>query len=191
MAERRPRIILLSGPGGVGKSTICDRLVTHPRISYCVSATTRSPRPGEVDGRHYFFLTPETFRHRIGEKQFAEFAEVHGEHYGTLKSELEQVARQGGFPLLDLDIKGAALMRSAGYGGVYIFVFPPSLDALRERLQGRGAGPQESERRLERAREEIEHGRNYDFSVVNRELDTAVREVQNILRRELELNFDE
>ena len=178
-------LVVLSGPSGVGKTSICKRLAEDERVVLSVSATTRPPRPGEVHGREYFFLTREEFEEKIRRGEFVEYNEVFGNGvlYGSLREELEKgLALPGRYYLMEIDVKGARNVKEAGYEGRYIFIAPPSLDELLRRLAGRGTDdPASIEERLKKARWEMEQRKYYDRVVVNDDLDRAVEEVRRYL----------
>ncbi len=174
--------MLISGPSGCGKSTICERLIEDPRVAFSVSATTRSPRPGEVDGRDYHFLTTEEFRQRIEAGEFLEHAEVYGNMYGTLRHQMEEAIAEGRVYLVEIDVQGALQLMTLEVPGIYVFVAPPSFEVLEARLSGRGTEtPEDLERRLDKARGEYGERHRYDHVVVNEELDQAVEEIRSIV----------
>ncbi|HZI89831.1 MAG TPA: guanylate kinase [Candidatus Polarisedimenticolia bacterium] len=177
---------MISGPSGVGKSSFVEQLLAAGLdLEYSVSATTRARRPHERDGREYLFLTREEFKRRVEAGEFVEWAEVHGEQYGTLRSEIERRLALGRNVLLDIDVQGGMAVRKVYPDGVFIFVLPPSLASLEQRLRGRGTEPDERIRlRLENARREIELGKAYDYAVVNDELDAALHRVIAIITAE-------
>ena len=179
-------MVVISGPSGVGKSSFVHQLLDAGlNLEYSVSATTRPRRPHERDGRDYLFLTREEFRRRVDAGEFVEWAEVHGEQYGTLKSEIERRLAEGRNVLLDIDVQGGTAVRKVYPDGVFIFVLPPSMASLEERLRGRGTDPDERIRlRLENARREIELGKAYDYAVVNDDLDSALHRVAAIITAE-------
>ena len=186
-SEYRRFVVVISGPSGAGKSSFVKALLgRYPRdLVYSVSATTRPRRAHEVEGRDYFFLGREEFQRRVDAGEFVEHAEVHGELYGTLKSQTEAVLRSGRNVLLDIDVQGGRSVRRIYADGVYIFVLPPSLADLEERLRARGTDSEERIKlRLENARREIEIAREYDYAVVNDDLEDATRKVLAIIEAE-------
>lgn len=180
-------VVVISGPSGAGKSSFVKALLgRYPAdFAYSVSATTRARRPHEEEGKDYFYLTRDEFRRRVDAGDFVEWAEVHGELYGTLRSQTDRALGAGKNVLLDIDVQGGRSVRGIYPDGVMIFVLPPSLQALEERLRSRGTDSEERIRlRLENARREIEILREYDYAVVNDDLDGAVRKVVAILEAE-------
>ena len=154
-------------------------------LEYSVSATTRGRRPHEVDGRDYFFLDRDEFLRRIEGGDFVEWAEVHGELYGTLRGETERWLKAGKNVLLDIDVQGGRAVRKAYPDGVFIFLLPPSLSSLEERLRGRGTDSDERIRlRLDNALREIKLVSEYGYAVVNDDLSSALRRVSSIIRAE-------
>lgn len=181
-ASRQGRMVVISGPSGSGKSTICKRLLQDPRVHFSVSATTRAPRPGEVDGRDYRFLDPETFRRLIREGAFIEHAEVHGNMYGTLRRPMEEALSRGEIYLLEIDVQGALQLRALEEPGLYIFVAPPDMEVLRRRLVGRATDrPEVIERRLKKAEDEMREIGKYDHVVINDDLERALAEVRGLI----------
>jgi guanylate kinase len=175
------RMLVVSGPSGSGKSTICKRLLQDPRVVFSVSATTRKPRPGEVDGRDYHFLSADEFRARIAKGAFIEHAEVFGNLYGTLREPMEAAKARGQVYLLEIDVQGANQLRALGEEGVYIFIAPPDFEELKRRLSGRGTeSPEVLQRRLHKAEDELRERHRYDHVVVNDELERAVTEVRRL-----------
>ena len=182
----RGKLIVISGPAGVGKTTICERLVKRPGFRQSVSCTTRAPRKGEVPGEHYEFITPDDFRRRIEASQFIEWAEVHGHLYGTPRAFLEETVAEGKHLVLNIDVQGADQLRGMGLDAVYIFILPPDMEALRERLfKRRTDRTDEVERRLERAEHELAESARYDFRVVNDELDACVAGIESWIKGSL------
>jgi guanylate kinase len=175
------RMLVVSGPSGSGKSTICKRLLLDPRVVFSVSATTRKPRPGEVDGRDYHFLSADEFRARIAKGAFIEHAEVFGNLYGTLREPMEAAKARGQVYLLEIDVQGANQLRALGEEGVYIFFAPPDFEELKRRLSGRGTeSPEVLQRRLHKAEDEMRERHRYDHVVVNDDLERAVAEVRRL-----------
>jgi guanylate kinase len=179
-------LLVISGPSGVGKSSFVRYLLEHrPDCSYSVSATTRPKRAGERNGSDYWFVTREEFERRRLRNEFLEWAEVHGHLYGTPAPYLEQQLREGRVVLLDIDVQGGATLRGARPDGVFVFIYPPSLEVLRRRLEGRRSDPPEVvERRMENAPGEMAHYREYDYLVVNDDLDQACRRLAAIVDAE-------
>ncbi len=181
-----PLVVVLSSPSGGGKSTLTKRVIAERTdAGYSVSATTRPPRPGEVDGIAYHFLSAEEFERRVVAGEFVEHATYAGYRYGTLASELRRVTQGGRHALLDIEVVGARLVRERFPDAVLVFVVPPTGHVLAERLRGRGTeDPAIVHRRLEEAQTEIAAAVEYDFVVVNDDLEVAVRAVHAILDAE-------
>jgi len=174
-------ILVISGPSGSGKSSIVRRLQNDPQVVFSVSATTREPRQGEVDGVHYHFLKPAQFRERVEHGDFVEWAEVHGHLYGTLRRPMEEAVRAGKTYLLEIDVQGALQLKELGVDACFVFVAPPRMDDLRRRLTERGTdAPEVIERRLRKASDEMEEARRYDHVVVNDDIARAVAEVRRL-----------
>lgn len=182
----RPCPLVLAAPSGTGKTTIAHALVERfSRFVFSVSATTRAPRAGERDGIDYEFLSRDRFEAMIRSEQLVEWAEVHGNLYGTPKRNLEAAADRGEHVVLDIDVQGAEQIRERVPEAVLIFVFPPSAAALWRRLTARGTEDlDEVHRRLRAAREELRMAENFDFIVVNDDLDRAVSRVHTIVEAE-------
>jgi guanylate kinase len=177
----RGTMLVVSGPSGSGKSTICARLREDPRVEFSVSSTTRAPRPGEVDGRDYHFVDKARFRAEIERGAFIEWAEVHGNLYGTPRLPMEQALKAGRVFLLEIDVQGGTQLKALGLPGLYVFVAPPDMDVLRQRLERRGTdAPEVIERRMTRAQEEMRAVERYDHLIVNHDLETAVAEVRRL-----------
>lgn len=186
MSLSTSRVVVLSGPSGSGKSTIVQRILRESPVPLrlSVSATTRDPRPGEVDGTHYHFLSLAEFTRRREAGDFLECAEVFrtGKWYGTLKSEVDASLEQGKWPLLEIDVEGAMNVMRLYPDAVTIFITLPSMDEYERRLRGRGTESEEVlQRRLQTAREELRMAGCYRFQVVNDDLDRAVTEICRIL----------
>ncbi|MDG1491227.1 MAG: guanylate kinase [Planctomycetota bacterium] len=181
-SDHQGSVLLISGPSGCGKSTICKQLLEHDQVVFSVSATTRAPRPGEVDGTHYHFLSVDQFKARIEAGDFVEHAEVHGNMYGTLRAPMREAISAGKTYLVEIDVQGALQLKALEVDGIYVFVAPPSFEVLRERLSGRGTEtPEVLERRLKKAEDEYRERVKYDHIVVNDDLDRAVTEVRKIV----------
>lgn len=180
--DRLGLALIVAAPSGAGKSTLTSRLLQEfPRIGFSVSCTTRKPRPGEVDGRDYSFLEPDAFKERIGQGYFAEWAEVHGNFYGTPKKAVLDMLAKGRDVLFDVDVQGAKALKPGLGLGCTVFILPPSLAELHARLTGRGSdSPEVIARRLANARGEIEQADWFDHLVVNDRLDEAYDELRAI-----------
>ncbi len=178
--------VILSSPSGGGKTTIAHELLRRRGdLGYSVSATTRPPRPGEVDGRDYFFMSPEEFELARQHRDFAESAGVHGRQYGTLKREIGRVIASGRHVVMDIDVQGARQFQSAYPESVLIFILPPDAAIMLSRLRARGTESSESlATRLRSAIEELRAIGLYDYVVVNEDLDQAVSTVSGIIDAE-------
>jgi guanylate kinase len=178
------RVFVITGPSGVGKGTLIRGLMErHPQLELSVSATTRAPRPGEADGVDYHFLSREEFDKRVAEEAFVEHADYAGRSYGTLRSELEARVRAGTPVVLEIEVQGARQVRAAMPEAVQVFIAPPSLDALRTRLIGRGTDDaEEVERRLRVAEQELAAQPEFGHVVVNDRLDEALEQLVGIVR---------
>jgi len=186
----RGKIFVLSGPSGAGKDAVLGPLFAAgtcpPRLRRCITATTRAPRAGEVDGVDYFFLAPEEFRKRVGEGFFLEHASYAGRSYGTPRWWVDKECEDGNDVLLKIDVQGALQVREAAPDAVLVFIAPPSLAELERRLRGRdpGADPADLARRLAIAREELALAPRYDYLVVNEALERAVEDLRSIVLAE-------
>ena len=178
--------VVLSAPSGAGKTTIAKALVEKMEdVVFSVSSTTRPARDHEVDGVDYHFLSEVDFRAMIEADELVEWAEVHGHLYGTPRESLQAALEEGRFLILDVDVQGAMQMRERVQDVVLVFVLPPSADALVERLTGRGTeGEDNVTRRIENARGELEQASQFDYIVVNENLDQAIDEVRSIVLAE-------
>ena len=183
---RKGLLIVISGASGTGKGTVCKKILADsPEVAYSVSATTRKPRAGEVDGKEYYFLSVEQFKTWIAEEKFLEYAEVYGNFYGTPLNKIEERLNLGDDILLEIDVQGALNVKQKCPDGVYIFLLPPSLEELKRRIEGRGTeNPESLSRRLKNAVAEIKIGLNYDYVVVNDTIDNAAAQILAILTAE-------
>lgn len=177
------KIIILSAPSGTGKSTIIKRLMEERKdlgLAFSISATSRQPRKGETHGKEYYFLTEEEFRDKINKDEFVEWEEVYtGNYYGTLESEVQRIVDEGKTLIMDIDVKGSLNVKKRfGDEALAIFILPPSVDELRQRLSNRATDTQSDiERRLAKAEFEMGFAPEFDKVIVNDDLDKAVSEV--------------
>lgn len=185
MMTQKGKVIVCSAPSGSGKSTIINRVITQGvPLSFSVSATSRQPRGSEVHGKEYYFLTPEEFRTEIEREAFLEYEEVYpGCFYGTLKSEVDNRLERGENVILDIDVVGALnIKRIYGEEAITIFIAPPSLEALRERLVSRGTDSDEViAKRLDKAELELSYAPHFDQQIINDDLDEACDRVSEII----------
>ena len=179
-------LIVVTGPSAVGKGTICDALRREsPNVHFSVSCTTRKARPHEEHGREYYFISHDEFQRRIQQGELLEWAQVYENWYGTPREHVDRMIDAGHDVILDIDMQGARRVRDMYPGSVFVFVIPPSMEALRQRIIGRGTESDESVRiRLEQAPKWIEEGLQYDYVIVNDDLGSAVRHLRSILESE-------
>ncbi|GAA0069447.1 guanylate kinase [Clostridium sardiniense] len=179
-------LLVISGPSGAGKGTICKALLDkHKDIYLSVSATTREPRVGEVHGVNYFFKTKEEFLQKVEEGDFLEHAEVYGNYYGTPKSSVQKMLDEGRDVILEIDIQGALKVKENCEEGIFIFILPPSMEELKQRIIKRGSETPESlMTRFKSAYKEINYISKYNYAVVNDEVDTAVAKLESIITAE-------
>jgi guanylate kinase len=190
MNSESAKVFVITGPSGVGKGTLIKKLLERvPSVALSVSATTRSPREGEEDGRDYHFLTEEQFQERIAAKDFLEYASYSGNHYGTLNSELDRCLEKGRSVVLEIEVQGAQQVRAARPDSVQIFIAPPDASVLRERLRGRGTDSADAiDRRLKTAEQELAAQDDFDHRIVNDDLDQAADELESIVRNSIGLD---
>ncbi len=184
----RGRLVVISGPSGVGKTTLCDEVGKRRHVARAITCTTRAPRDDETDGSDYFFLEPAEFESRAASGGFLEHAKVYGHRYGTPREQVEAGIARGDVVLLNIDVQGAKQIRESGISELTtIFIEPPSLEVLEARLTGRSTDSADAvSRRLGIARDELAEKGDYDHVVVNDEIDKAVHGILRILDRSLE-----
>lgn len=181
--KRKGILYIISAPSGAGKTTLCKEVIDiFPDLRHSVSYTTRPPRPGELHGRDYYFVSMEEFERMVSAGEFAEWAEVHGNLYGTALATLKEASEQGIDVILDIDCQGARQLRARHEGGVFIFILPPSYAELRRRLDSRNSDSSEViERRIEGAALEIRESRWYDYIIVNDLFSKALEEFRSVI----------
>lgn len=179
-------LIVVSGPSGVGKGTVCKRLLNdNDKISLSISATTREARTGEIDNVSYFFVNKERFEKMVENEEFLEYAYVHGNYYGTPKKNVIEKIENGSDVLLEIDIQGALKVKEIYPEGVFIFILPPSMDELKKRIINRGTETDEAiEKRFMAAYKEIEYVFKYDYAVFNDKIESAVKKIESIIDAE-------
>lgn len=186
-STRRGTLLVLSGPSGTGKGTVCGKVREHlgDSVCYSISATTRKPRTGEEHGREYFFFSKEEFEELRDQNGFLEWAQVYDNYYGTPRAFVESVLEAGKDCILEIDPQGALQVRKASSEAVLVFIAPPSLEELRSRLTGRGTeAPEEVEKRLSCAEAELAYRDQYDYIIVNDEVETAAAKMEAVLLAE-------
>lgn len=188
--RRNGILFVLSAPSGAGKTTLTTALRQKPDFVYAVSCTTRAPRPGEVDGEDYYFLSEDDFVARVKAGEFLEHAEVHGRHYGTLKRTVLDQLEHGVDILIDIDTQGAASIRACDDPFIQdaladVFIMPPSVDELRRRLQRRGTEtPEQIETRIRNASSEMKHWREYRYTIISGSMEEDIEKFRAVMRAE-------
>ncbi len=182
-ALKKGELFIVSAPSGAGKTTMCQKLIAVvPRLKHSISCTTRAPRKGEVRNVHFTFISKEKFRAMIKKGEFAEWAVVHGNLYGTPAERIIQITKKGYDMILDIDTQGAMQMKRRFKDAVYIFILPPSMRILEKRLRARmSESTREIKERLKRAKEEIADHKNFDYIVINDVFSKALRELECIV----------
>jgi len=185
---KKGALFVISGPSGVGKGALVSKLrANHPEIKLSVSATTRNPRPGEINGVHYFFLTKEDFKNRIELGEFLEWAEFSGNFYGTNKKFVEKMLEEGQSIILEIDVQGAIQVKSQLKDAVLIFIEPPSFEELKSRLVKRSTeSDEEIQKRLSAVKRELEQKNEFNYIIVNDNLDIALKNLETIILKEID-----
>ena len=189
MSEKQGKLVVISGPSGAGKTSVCRVLKENAEVEFSVSATTRRMREGEQDGVDYHFLTREVFEQRLSKDQFLEHAEYNGNLYGTPRWPMDDALARGKTFLVEIEVDGTRQLRRRGVEGLYLFIEPPSIDELRQRLERRGTNGAEeiaqrvaiAEQEIEAAREQVEGGPLYDRFVENADLERTIATVKELL----------
>lgn len=185
MAGRKGKLAVISGPSGVGKSTLCREAVGRTNAFLSVSCTTRKPGNAEIHGKDYWFITPEEFEKKIAEQGFIEYANVYGNYYGSPRQPVEEALTAGRVVILEIDVQGGLQVKQQYPEALMIFIMPPSPEELLRRLESRGRGEDEAskKRRVDAAQREIEIARQrYDYLVVNDQLERAIDEVVQLIQ---------
>ena len=187
-AQKKGVLFVISGPSGVGKGTINQKLFAEftDEVAFSVSATTRGPREGEIDGTHYFFITRQEFDSRVANNEFLEHAEYAGNCYGTPRSYVLDLLNKGVSVILEIDLQGAVQVKACMPESVSIFILPPSFEELENRLRGRGTETTEKiEKRLAAAKHEMEMAHTYDYRIINDDLDAAYEKLRAVFLDEI------
>ena len=188
---KQGKLIIFSAPSGSGKTTLVHYLLQQPELNlaFSVSAASRDKRPNEVDGKDYYFMSPETFKHKIKNKEFVEWEEVYRNNfYGTLKSEVERLLNQGKNIIFDIDVKGGLnIKKQYPNQSLAIFVQPPSIEELKKRLESRQTEtPEKIKMRIEKAGEEMQYAKDFDVIIINDNLDKAKKEAYQVVKTFIE-----
>ncbi|MBI1822060.1 MAG: guanylate kinase [Nitrospirae bacterium] len=185
-SNKQGQLIIVSAPSGAGKTSLCKKVVEQVKdVKISISYTTRSCRNGEVEGQDYYFIDKAQFRAMIENNEFLEYAEVHGNLYGTSRNQLMTLQKQGYDLLLDIDSQGAMQLKKKYKEGVYVYILPPSFEILKSRLMERNSdSPEEIAKRLKKAREEIWNYREYYYLIINDEFKEAIEDLKSIILAE-------
>lgn len=180
------RLFIISAPSGSGKTTLCEKIIKLiPNLKLSISYTTRQPRKREINNAHYTFINEKKFKAMIDKGEFAEWARVHGNLYGTSLKRLDEIRKSGYDIILDIDVRGAIQIKRKFRNAVYIFVLPPSMDELERRLRKRmSESDNEIKKRINRAKEEISYYKSYDYVIINSSIKKALRELETIITAE-------
>ena len=180
-------ILIVSAPSGAGKTTIINRLLSEDkRCEFVISTTTRKPRNDEIHGRSYYFTTVDEFKKQIKNGKFIEWAIVHQNYYGVTKKEFDRIQTLGKIPLFDVDVQGAKKLKNMFKEAIYIFIAPPTIEGLRERLKNRGTDSEEEiNLRIQNAVNELKELKNYDYIIINNDIEESLLDIKAILRAEL------
>ena len=182
---RKGTLVIISAPSGTGKSTICRKLLGKRKdLRYSISCTTRLPRPGEKHGKHYFFLEKEEFKRKIARNEFLEWAVVHDNYYGTPRQFIDSSVKEGYHILLAIDVQGALAIRRKSPDSTLVFVAPPSLETLKERMANRRDDSHSIAKRMANSKDELSAAKKYDYLVVNDDLEKAVHQIDCIITAE-------
>lgn len=178
----RGKLIIVSGPSGSGKSTVTKIVKDKLNIPLSISATTRNPRDGEIDGKDYFFLSKEEFKNKIDNDEFYEYAEVHGNYYGTLKKTIEENLDKGLNVILEIDVQGALIAKEKKKDAILVFFRTKDMDILEKRLRDRKTDSEEIiQTRLKNAETELKYEDKYNYTIINENLDDSIQELINII----------
>ena len=178
----RGKLIIVSGPSGSGKSTVTKIVKDKLNIPLSISATTRNPRDGEIDGKDYFFLSKEEFKNKIANDEFYEYAEVHGNYYGTLKKKVEENLDKGLNVILEIDVQGALIAKEKKKDAVLVFFRTKDMDILEKRLRDRKTDSEEViQTRLKNAETELKYEDKYNYTIINENLDDSIQELIDII----------
>ncbi len=178
----RGKLIIVSGPSGSGKSTVTKIVKDKLNIPLSISATTRNPRDGEIDGKDYFFLSKEEFKNKIANDEFYEYAEVHGNYYGTLKKTVEENLDKGLNVILEIDVQGALIAKEKKKDAILVFFRTKDMDILEKRLRDRKTDSEEViQTRLKNAETELKYEDKYNYTIINENLDDSIQELINII----------